>query len=116
MRAHYEVLQGERASLLTSDAVIAETATRLRYDAGLHAALEFQRILEAAVVAGRLSIRDSDARLRSDAFAIMARYADVALSYADCIGAAIARDSGSDAIFGLDNDFRIMGFTVEPEL
>ncbi len=39
---------------------------------------------------------------------------DRRLSYADGIGAAIAEERRVDAVFGLDNDFRVMGFALEP--
>lgn len=44
----------------------------------------------------------------------MERYEGLALSYADAVGAVVARRVRADAVFALDNNFRIMGFTVEP--
>lgn len=118
-RAHGKVadhVRGmDRGSLLvTSDAAVAETATRLRYDAGLAATLAFYHYLEEALAIGRLRIRDTDAALRRQAFAVMKQHGDLMLSYADCIGAAVAREVGASAVLGLDNDFRILGFTLEP--
>ena len=111
---HFRALQREHPLLVTSEPVIAETATRLRYDAGLAATLAFHRYLEDALVAGGLRIRDTDPGLRRQAFAIMERHGDLMLSYADCIGAAVAKEAGAAAILGLDNDFRVLGFTLEP--
>ena len=93
---------------------MGETATRLRYDAGLSAALAFHRLLDEATAAGTLKIRESDVELRRMAFAIMERHADLALSYADCIGAAVAKSVGAKTVLGLDHDFRILGFALEP--
>ncbi len=115
VRAQYERLRAERARLVTSDPVIGETATRLRYDAGLPAASAFASIVRDASVAGTLVVRESDADLRARAFAVMARYDGLALSYADCVGAAVAEEIRADAVLGLDNDFRVMGFRLEPE-
>ncbi len=112
--AHFTRLRAAGDLLVTSEPVIGETATRLRYDAGLQAALAFQRILEDAIADGSLRVREGDPRLRTAAFAVMARYADLRLSYADCVGAAVAREIRADALFGLDEDFRIMGFALEP--
>ena len=100
--------------LLTSDLVVSETATRLRFDAGLDAALSFRNLLDAAVDAGRLVVRHSDAELDARAWDLMGRYPDLTLSFTDCVGAVTATDGRASAVFGLDNDFRVLGFTLEP--
>lgn len=100
--------------LLTSNLVIAETATRLRYDAGLPAALGFRGVVDEAVAAGRLLVRHADADLESKGWDVMARYADLTLSFTDCVGAVTAREGSAAAIFGLDADFRVLGFVLEP--
>lgn len=46
MAAVFRGLRQERAVLLTCEAVVAETATRLRYDAGLRLALAFRSALD----------------------------------------------------------------------
>lgn len=100
--------------LLTSNLVIAETATRLRYDAGLPAALGFRGLVDEAVSAGRLLVRHADANLESRGWDVMARYADLALSFTDCVGAVTAKEGSAAAVFGLDADFRVLGFVLEP--
>lgn len=112
--AHHFRAIAKSSLLVTSEPAVAETATRLRYDAGLSAALAFHRYLEEALKLGRLRIRDTDAALRRQAFAIMEQHGDLALSYADCVGAAVAREVRASAVLGLDNDFRVLGFTLEP--
>lgn len=119
-RAHESVsrrfadLRESDVLLVTSDPVVSETVTRLRYDAGLSTALAFRRIVSEAVRFRTLRIQESDAALREDAFRIMEKYGDLKLSYADCVGAAVAEKVQADAILGLDHDFRIMGFKLEP--
>jgi predicted nucleic acid-binding protein len=113
-REHFDRLRRDRDLLVTSDPVIGETTTRLRYDAGLPSVTAFVRIVEDAVAAGALRIRDTDPKLRRAAFDIMSAYADLSLSYVDCVGAAVAREIRADAVFGLDRDFRAMGFLLEP--
>ena len=112
--ARYAQLRAERARLITSDPVIGETTTRLRYDAGLQAAETFGAVVREATDAGALFIRESGADLRARAYEVMARYDSLQLSYADCVGAAVALEHRAEAVFGLDNDFRIMGFALEP--
>ncbi|MGH2768215.1 MAG: type II toxin-antitoxin system VapC family toxin [Actinomycetota bacterium] len=111
-RSHFSRLRADRDRLITSDAVISETVTRLRYDIGLHAVLSFQRVIAGS--AGHLRIRDSDPRLRAAAFEVLAQYAELRLSYADCVGAVVAREARAKTIFGLDEEFRVMGFSLEP--
>jgi predicted nucleic acid-binding protein len=114
MADHFRALREAGHLLVTSEPAVGETATRLRYDAGLSATLAFHRYLEDALATSRLRIRDTDSELRRKAFAIMERHGDLMLSYADCIGAAVAKEVGAKTVLGLDHDFRILGFDLEP--
>jgi hypothetical protein len=107
-------LTTERAILVTSNFVVAETATRLRYDAGLHVALAFRNILDAAARNGALTVRYADAELGAAAWDVMARFDPLALSLADCVGAATAGAAQATQVFGFDSDFRVMGCTLVP--
>lgn len=100
--------------LLTSNLVVAETTARLRYDAGSPAALAFRGLTDEAVEAGRLLVRHSDAELEAKAWELMARHADLRLSFTDCVGAVTASEASAAAVFGLDADFRVLGFAFEP--
>ena len=114
MKAHYARLRDLGDQLLTSNLVVAETATRLRYDAGLPAALVFRRFLELATGSGQLAVRYADVALDEKAWAVMERYSDRALSFTDCVGAVTAREARVAAVFGLDRDFTVLGFALEP--
>lgn len=100
--------------LVTSEAVVSETATRLRYDAGLAAVAAYRSVLDRAEAQRSLLIRPTDAVLRGAAFDLMERHADLRLSFADAVGAALASHEQADTVLALDNDFRALGFTVEP--
>ena len=63
IRDHFAALRARGDLLVTSDPAVGETITRLRYDAGLVAALAFRRILQQAVDLQTLRIRDTDASL-----------------------------------------------------
>jgi predicted nucleic acid-binding protein len=93
--------------------VIAETVTWLRYDAGLSAVRSFRTLLDR-VAQGSLTVRESDEDLRRSTFATIEKFGDQRLSYADAVGAVIARERRVAAVFGLDHHFRIMGFALEP--
>lgn len=112
VRAQFVQLQREGAKLVTSDAVVGEVATRFRYDIGLQAALTFHSMLQA--FGTRLRIYESNADRRRQAFELMEQYADLRLSYADAIGALVARDAKASSVFALDNDFRVLGFDIIP--
>lgn len=103
-----------RDLLVTSEPVIAETVTRLRYDAGLPSVLALKQVLDQALAHRSLVVRESDADVRAAAFDVIQRYGGLQLSYADAVGAVIAGERRVDAVFGLDHDFRVMGFVVEP--
>lgn len=114
MRAHFQRLRSDGVDLVTSEPVVAETATRLRYDAGLAAAQAFHAILQDATGAGSLRIVESDPELRRLTFGWMRRFDGLRLSYADCFGATVAEQQRVDAVLGLDDDFRVLGFALEP--
>lgn len=112
--AHFRDLRGAGDRLITSEPVISETVTRLRYDAGLPAVRAFRDLITRAVALRTLAIRESEPRLRAAAFEVLERFGDLRLSYADAIGSVVASERAVAAVFGLDNDFRVMGFTLEP--
>ncbi len=112
--AHLRKLRADGDRLVTSEPVISETVTRLRYDAGLARVKAFRVLLDRAVAQGSLVVRDSDERLRRSTFALLEQFEDLRLSYADAVGAVIARERRVDVVFGLDHQFRIMGFALEP--
>lgn len=111
-RREFVRLQEQRSRLVTSDAVIGEVATRLRYDIGLDATATFRHFLKA--LRHRLRIVESSPERRGKAFDLMAQYADLRLSYPDAVGAVVAREVNVKAVFAFDNDFRILGFPVMP--
>lgn len=119
-QAHARVTEYFRRSraardlLVTSEPVIAETVTRLRYDAGLSAVSAFRSVLDHALANRSIVIRESDSEIRTSSFGVLEKYRDLRLSYADAVGAVIAGERRVDAVFGLDHDFRVMGFVVEP--
>ncbi|MBW3603501.1 MAG: PIN domain-containing protein [Actinobacteria bacterium] len=111
---HFRSLRANRDVLFASDPAIGETVTRLRYDAGLAAVARFRDVLERSVARGSLQVHESNPELRADALRQMERFDGLALSYADAVGAVVARRVRADVVFALDHDFRVMGFSVEP--
>lgn len=110
----YNELSKEGARLFTNNYVIDETATRLRYGLGLHAALDFHAMTLAAVSSGRLRLLWVDEKTESEAWRILQQYGDVKLSLTDAACAASARSARATEIFGCDSDFEALGFVVRP--
>ena len=112
--AHFTALAAGSATLLTTDAVIGETLTRLRYDGGVAPVTIFARSIEAMASGGTLRIEESAPTSRAQAVDLVARYDTRPLSYADALGAVVARRHDVDAVLGFDEDFRMLGFALEP--
>ena len=112
--AHYRRLNAEGAGILTTNYVVDETATRLRYDVGLGAALAFRTRLDEMVKLGRWRVVWIDERLEREGWHIMEHYADVRLSLTDATSAAVARSSRIIEVFGFDAHFQALGFIVSP--
>lgn len=115
-RQYYDKLYAARAGLLTTNYIVAETATRLRYDAGLQAALDFRTRIDALHRVGRGRTIWIDERLEAQGWLIMAQYADIPLSLTDATSAAVARVNRITDMFGFDKHFAALGFVVAPSL
>jgi predicted nucleic acid-binding protein len=113
-RSYYERLVGDGTRLLTTNYVVDETATRLRFDAGLPAALAFRAALDRSTSTGRLRIGWVDPKLEREGWEILEHHADLVLSLMDAVSAAVARRARVQQVFGFDADFRALGFDVQP--
>ena len=112
--SYWRQLLEDRARLVTTSYVISESATRLRYDAGLPAALAFRERLRWAVSRGLLRIAWIDETVDAEGWQILAQHADVTLSLADATSAAVARRAKITEVFTFDGGFRSLGFDVQP--
>lgn len=113
-RERYRELVDQGARMLTSNYVVDETATRLRYDLGLDVALRYREMNRDAESARRLRVMWVDERLEDEAWRILEQYADVALSLTDATSAAVARKHRVTEMFACDRDFEALGFVVRP--
>ena len=111
---HFRSLRQAPVVLLSTDAVLGETFTRLRYDAGVKAVRTLRDALDQVQAAGTLRVQESGPDLRARALDLIEQYDSRALSYADALGAVVARQAGVDAVLGFDDDFRILGLALEP--
>jgi uncharacterized protein len=110
----YRVLSAEGTRLVTTNYIVDETATRLRYGAGLDAALAYRRMLDDSVKARRLRIAWVDETIEREAWRLLEQYRDVTLSLTDATTAVAARRARLSEIFGFDRDFEALGLAVLP--
>lgn len=109
-RRFYESL-GAADRLFTSNYVVDETITRLRYAVGHAAAVAFaETILKSRLY----SILYVDSDLERSALGFLKRYKDKKLSFTDCTTMALLHEHGLDAVFAFDDDFTKTGLRVLP--
>ena len=113
-RAAYEALVEDGARLITSTDVLDESATRLRYDAGLKAGLAFRDAVARAEASRLLRVLPVDATLQQKGFALWEKHPQLVLSLTDATSAVLARGLSVKTVFGFDGDFRSLGFTLVP--
>lgn len=99
---------------MTTSYIVDETATRLRYDAGLADALLFRERSQAAEARRRLRVVWIDRRLADEAWTILERYRDVRFSFTDATTVAAARSRRIREVFAFDDAFEAAGLTVVP--
>lgn len=99
---------------LTSDYVLDETLTRLRYDLGHAAALRFWAQIEAAKTMDILEILRVDETIWSDALDIFGQFRDQKFSFTDCTSFVLAQSRSVDEVFAFDAHFAVFGLIVRP--
>ena len=95
-------LLGSRAQLLTSNFVLAETYTLIRFKVGHPAAVEFMKRFDQT---GIKVLRVSDA-IEHTAKSIFTRYSDKEFSFVDCTSFALIDHHRLDHAFAFDSHFR----------
>lgn len=112
---YFRALLDAGGHLLTSDYVLDETLTRLRYDAGHAVTLAFWQKLEEAQQAGHLTVLRVDLSVWDASAALFFQYEDQAFSFTDCTSFALAQTHQVDEVFGFDSHFLMFGFALKPD-
>lgn len=111
----FENLTSSFTPLITTDFVISETYTFLRYHtANFKTLLQFENILSEAEASKLLILKWTHPEIFQEARKIFFKYPDQNFSFVDCISFAAARALKIKDIFTFDNDFRTMGFHLIP--
>ncbi len=111
---YYRTVLQSGALLLTSDYVLDETLTRLRYDFGLAVAVAFWEQIAQAEAAGRLLILRVDVAVWNATYTIFARFPDQDFSFTDCTSFVLAKREQVSEVFTFDHHFRQFGLIVQP--
>lgn len=104
-------LRQQRMKLLTSDYIVDETVTWLRYRVSHTAAVAFwETTLRSTLVEVMPINRD----LLEAAWGIFKKYADQELSFTDCTSFALMRARNLKQAFTFDRHFLYVGFEILP--
>jgi len=104
----------ERSLLVTTEYVLSETLTRLRYDSGHRAAVDFLAGFDHSMQAGAVLLLRLDDEDLTVARKIFIDYTDQEFSFVDCTSFALARRLKIQTAFAFDRHFATMGFTPIP--
>ena len=108
----YSKLEQQQIRFLTTDYVIDETATRLRYDANHSLAVMFLNRIEILVDVGLLTITEIDTNVFREAKALFRQYDSARLSFTDCTSFVVCRENRINEAFAFDRHFPIMGINL----
>ncbi len=109
-----EGLQQQQIRLLTTDYVIDETVTRLRYDTNHALAVTFLDRIALLVETEILTIAEIDKNVFAEAKKLFCQYdsARLSLSFTDCTSFVICRVNNVSEAFAFDHHFPIMGIDL----
>jgi len=108
----YSLLKKERKRFVTTDYVIDETVTRLRYDAGHSSALRYLDLLALAQETGTLRIVYNTEAIFQKAITVFRRYDTVDISLTDCVSFVVCQQLEILYAFSFDKHFPIMGISL----
>ena len=100
--------------LLTTNYVMLETCTYIRYHYNHQKVLAFDTVIQNLIQGGRLTIAWVTEEVHGRALDIFREYDDQLFSIADCASFVIARDRKIREVFGFDRHFLTMGFILKP--
>lgn len=114
-KSYYDSLLRKRTPVLTTDFILDEVVTRLRYDVGHAKAMEFMSLARAAESLGSLTIHAVSRADRDRATEIFQQYPDTVLSFTDCASFAFLESNSCDEVFGYDGHFEMLGHILRPD-
>ena len=110
--AIYNDLVHQDVQLLTTDYVIDETVTRLRYDFNHSGAVEFFDFIESIKNTGILTVVEIDSPLFQEAERLFRQYDTARLSFTDCTSFVVCQQYNISEGFAFDQHFPMVGITL----
>ena len=102
------------ATFVTTNFVLSEAVTLIRYKLNHSAALRFRRTIRQMVADAALTVVRISEEQETAAGEFFDRYSDVDFSFTDCTSFAVMRELGLTEVFTADGHFRMMGFVLIP--
>lgn len=110
--AIYNNLRDQETRLLTTDYVIDESVTRLRYDTNHSVAVAFLEFIGNAEIVGGLTVLAIDKDLFEKAKALFRQYDSARLSFTDCTSFVVCHENNIREAFAFDQHFSMMGINL----
>lgn len=108
----YTRLKLLRERILTTDYIIDETVTRLRYDLNHLTAIKFLDFIERAEKTGVIIIEKIDEIIFQEAKSIFRKYDSTVFSFTDCTSFAVCKIKKIFEAFAFDQHFIMMGINL----
>ncbi len=112
----YTTLKQQKVQLLTTDYVIDETVTRLRYDWNHSGAVQFLNFIDRTKKATEeviaLTVAEIDSVLFQEAEQLFRQYNTARLSFTDCTSFVVCQQHNISEAFAFDQHFPMVGITL----
>ena len=108
--ANEELLESGH-TFVTTNFVLDETLTLIRYHVGHAAAVDFWRKLQQLIQGELVELVRVDENHEAAAWQLFERYDDQDFSYTDCTSFAVMRLLNLTHVFTADHHFTVLGFT-----
>ena len=108
----YNRRQQQAIYFLTTDYVIDETVTRLRYDTNHLLSVMFLDRIELLVETGVLTLVEIDNRIFQEAITLFRQYDSTRLSFTDCTSFVVCQENDILEAFAFDLHFSMMGINL----
>ena len=110
--AVYRHFQQQKTRFLTTDYVIDETVTRLRYDTNHLLSVMFLDRIELLVETAVLTLVEIDNRIFQEAITLFRQYDSTRLSFTDCTSFVVCQENDILEAFAFDQHFLMMGIDL----
>jgi predicted nucleic acid-binding protein len=97
--------------IFTTNLVISETITRIRYRAGFRFAKEFGEQFRSSKIIKTIWVNEE---IDKEAWKIFIKYSDKSLSYVNCVSIAFIKIKKIEHVFTFDKHFKQVGLIVLP--